>query len=158
MVKTTTVLIALVATSLGAWAKPLPPLNVDLRTESEPVANSTWPISVVVITSQATSRVKVSLSLPPKTTLVRGEVERTVELQRGVAVTLDYLLQLPNHLTGAVRVKAESGNAQGVFYSVQDEMPLNSTANSKPMARSLGSPPRDVERGGETVREYSLTP
>jgi uncharacterized protein (DUF58 family) len=158
MLKLNQLFFVLFAMSVGVvWAKPIPPLSVDLRTETEPVAASTWPVTVVVKTSQASSRVKVTLSLPPKTSLVTGEVERTVDLQRGEAVTLDYLLLLPPELVGTVRVKAESGDAQSVYYAVQDEMVLNSSSNRKPLARSLQSVPRDVERGGETVREYSLS-
>jgi|GEM_PF-3684781 len=153
------VLLALVVlTSLpgGAWAKPLPPMSVGITSPYAPVAGAVFNFTVVVRPRTNLERVEVSVELPAGVSLLTGEITQVIQASAGKPLAIEYAVQLPTNLTGAIIAQARVGSAAEVLYSVSSRYELNA---SRRKAQSVGPPAAPFKRGvrdGQPVREYSL--
>jgi len=153
------VLLALVVlTSLpgGAWAKPLPPMSVSITSPHAPVGGAIFNFTVVIHPRTNLERVEVSLELPAGVALLSGQGTQIVQTSTGKPLAIEYAVQLPTNLSGAITAQARVGSAAEVLFSVSSRYELNA---SRRKAQSVGSPAAPFKRGvrdGQPVREYSL--
>ena len=148
--------LGLACLSSTGWAKPLPPMSVTISSSQVATAGTVFDFSVTVQPRTDLERLEIAVELPAGVELVRGQLSQVVKAAAGKSISVDYSVQLPSALGGAIVARARVGAATEVLFAVSSRYELSA---SRRKAQSLDPPSTTYKRSvrdGQPVREYSL--